>query len=139
MFVRRMWWLAYWSLPRLTATIVCAGAAFAFLRAAPPWAGLFAVCLVMLALVTLSAWMYPNRKPPEESLLTFVAPVVLALMGGAGVLFSLTFNYPGWPSRRIAHWTGIVMSFVPLAWWLFGFAHGWVFPRELFVSQVVRV
>jgi len=123
----------YWFLPHLAATTACAAAVFVFLRTAPLWASLYAVCLTMLALVTLDAWTPQMDRMPEESFLTLVAPVVLAITGGAAIVASLVGTYPGWPGRRLAHWTRIAMSFVPLAWFLFGYAQGWVFARELFV------
>jgi hypothetical protein len=97
------------------------------------------MCLAMLGVVILSDWVYPYHRPPEESLFLFVAPVVLATTGAGALMFSLTRGYPTWLTQRLAHWAGIAISFMPLAWWLFGYADGWVFPRDLFVWQVVRV
>jgi hypothetical protein len=122
----------YWFLPRLVATLAC-GVAVIRLRGIWGWQGLYGVALVVLAIVTLDAQASHQHRLREESLFTLVGPYVLALFGGAAVLISMATTYPGWPRRRLAHWCGIAMAFVPLAWFLFGMAHGWVVSRELLV------
>jgi hypothetical protein len=122
----------YWFLPRLAATAACAVTVRVLPRGSF-WKGMYGATLVLLALVTLNALSPQQHRMAEESLVTLVGPVVLAITGTVATLASLIVKYPGWPQRRLAHWIAIVVVFVPLAWFLFAVCQGWTIPRELFV------
>jgi hypothetical protein len=100
------------------------------------WHGYFLGACAALGYVALGSGSPYQHREPEESFVTAVSPITLALVAAAGVGLSLAFPETIPPGRRRAHWAGLAVCLLPFAWFLFGFWCGWAWPRPLFARYL---
>jgi hypothetical protein len=89
--------------------------------------------------VSLDAALPQQYRFAEESLLILSGVFWLGWVGVWAIGLSLARAYPGWPERRLAHWTGIVLALLPAAWFVVGWFAGWVSPREVMLFDRILV
>jgi hypothetical protein len=122
-----------WLLPALAGIATSTLAARRF-RSFPGGQAVFFISALLFSLIAVNTLTPEQHRSLEEAFVTAVCPVLLASVGGATVLLTATSAAPaGLASRRLVHWIGVAVSFLPFAWFLMCLAQGLVFPRALFV------
>jgi hypothetical protein len=124
--------LWFWFLPALASTLTSYAAAVHFGNSRL-WRGYFLGACVLFGLVALDAMSPHQYQTAEESFVTAVSPIALALVAVVGAGLTLKTGDPGCPERLRAHWTGLLVCLLPFAWFLVCCWWGVTGPRGLFV------